>query len=206
MNETSELLVHIIDDNAMNRDLFQDLMDSVDLPWQSHESATAFLEVFDPINIGCLILDVRMPRMSGLQLMERLAADGIEVPIILATAHGDVPMAIQAMKQGAFDFHEKPINNQALVESVQRALDLRDKQLLTAEQLRIARAGFEQLTPREQDVYGQVVEGAMNKQIAYDLDISQRTVEVHRARVMDKMGARNLADLIKMHLSLHGRN
>lgn len=199
------LIVHIIDDNAANRELFEELMDSVSLPWKSHVDALAFLEDYDLSELGCLILDVRMPRMSGLQLMDRLEEDGVDVPIILATAHGDVPMAIQAMKQGAFDFHEKPINNQALVESVQRALDERSRALDAAQHVSDARSAYDQLTPRERDVYRLVVDGSMNKQIAYELDISQRTVEVHRAKVMEKMGARSIADLIKLHILLHGR-
>jgi len=200
---SSDLYVYVIDDNEPNRELFQDLLDTVDLPWRSYDSAIAFLDDLKSSEIGCLILDVRMPKMSGLQLMDRLFEDGIEVPIILATAHGDVPMAIQAMKQGAFDFHEKPINNQALLESVQRALELRNTQLQDVGRSQQIKAAFDNLTPRERDVYGLVAEGSMNKQIAYELDISQRTVEVHRAKVMEKMGARNLADLIKMHISLH---
>ncbi|WNJ99446.1 response regulator [Thalassospiraceae bacterium LMO-JJ14] len=200
----TEFIVHIVEDNKANMELFQDLMDSVDLPWESHVSAIEFLENFDPEPAGCLILDVRMPRMSGLQLLEKLNEDGIRVPVILATAHGDVPMAIQAMKQGAFDFHEKPINNQALLESVNRALEQRKAQALEAEEEAQATAAYKSLTPREIDVYRLVVNGAMNKQIAYDLNISQRTVEVHRAKVMEKMKARNLADLIKKHIMLHG--
>ncbi len=203
--EDSPLLVHIIDDNAANRELFEELMESVSLKWRSHVNAIAFLESFDPADAGCLILDVRMPKMSGLQLMDRLAEIGIDVPIILATAHGDVPMAIQAMKQGAFDFHEKPINNQALLESVFRALDERAKNLESKRQVADAHAAYEQLTPRERDVYRLVVDGSMNKQIAYELNISQRTVEVHRAKVMEKMGARSIADLIKLHILIHGR-
>lgn len=198
------LYVYVIDDNEPNRELFQDLLDTVDLPWRSYDSAIAFLDDINSAAIGCIILDVRMPKMSGLQLMERLFEEGIEVPIILATAHGDVPMAIQAMKQGAFDFHEKPINNQALLESVHRALELRNSQLQDVGRTKRVKEAFENLTPRERDVYRLVADGAMNKQIAYELDISQRTVEVHRAKVMEKMGARNLADLIKMHISMDG--
>lgn len=201
---TSDHVVHIIDDNEANRALFEDLMDSIDLAWESHVNALDFLAAFDPEKAGCLILDVRMPRMSGLQLLERLNADGVTVPIILATAHGDVPMAIQAMKQGAFDFHEKPINNQALLESVNRALEQRRTQIADAEDTAMARRAYETLTPREIEVYKLVVDGAMNKQIAYELDISQRTVEVHRAKVMEKMQTRNLAELIKKHIMLHG--
>lgn len=201
---SDNFIVHIIDDNVANRELFQDLMDSVDLPWKSHANAIRFLEDFDADAAGCLILYVRMPRMSGLELLEKLDADGVRVPVILATAHGDVPMAIQAMKQGAFDFHEKPIDNQALLDSVSRALAHRRAQLEVAEDAAKARAAFDSLTPREADVYRLVVDGAMNKQTAYELDISQRTVEVHRANVMEKMAARNLADLIKKHIMLHG--
>ena len=197
-NRVTELIVHIIEDNAANRELFQDLMDSVDLPWRSHENAVKFLENFDEESTGCLILDVRMPLMSGLQLMEQLADDEIDLPIILTTTHGDVPMAIQAMKMGAFDFQEKPINNQSLVESVQRALEKRVSALNATDSIAGELEAFETLTARERDVCGLVCNGAMNKQIAYDLGISQRTVEVHRANVMEKMGARNLADLIRM--------
>ncbi len=183
-----DFIVHIIDDNEANRELFQDLMDSVDLSWRSYVSAADFLEKFDPEGAGCLILDVRMPRMSGLQLLEKLKQDGIDVPVILATAHGDVPMAIQAMKKGAFDFHEKPINNKALLKSVYLAFQQRAQQLLNANSIAEIRTAYADLTPREIDVYQLVVNGAMNKQIAFELDISQRTVEVHRAKVMDKMG------------------
>lgn len=203
-NKNAVLIVHIIDDNQANRDLFQDLMDSIDQPWQSHAGALEFLDTFVPETTGCLILDVRMPRMSGLQLLEKLISDDIDVPIIMATAHGDVPMAIQAMKQGAFDFHEKPINNQALLESVNRALEHRHEQRADTAGLVRMRSDFASLTPREVDVYRCVVNGAMNKQIAYELDISQRTVEVHRAKVMEKMSARNLAELVKIHILLHG--
>ncbi|MEX0695429.1 MAG: response regulator [Rhodospirillales bacterium] len=198
------MIVHIIDDNEANRVLFQDLMDSMDQPWQSHVGAIEFLDTAIPGTIGCLILDVRMPRMSGLQLLEKLRSDGIDVPIILATAHGDVPMAIQAMKKGAFDFHEKPINNQALLESVKRALEHRHAQRADEAGMMRMRSDFASLTPREVDVYRCVVNGAMNKQIAHELNISQRTVEVHRAKVMEKMSARNLADLVKIHILLHG--
>jgi FixJ family two-component response regulator len=201
---SENFIVHIIEDNAANRELFQDLMDSVDISWQSHVNAIEFLKVYDPEPAGCLILDVRMPRMSGLELLEKLHEDGNSVPIILATAHGDVPMAIQAMKQGAFDFHEKPIDNKAFLESVGRAIEYRKAQVAGEEDEIAARTAYASLTPREEDVYRLVVDGAMNKQIAYELDISQRTVEVHRAKVMGKMGARNLADLIKKHIALHG--
>lgn len=201
---TTDFIVHIVDDNTANRELFEDLMESIDLTWQSHASALEFLKTFDPEPAGCLILDVRMPNMSGLELLEKLNQDGVDVPIILATAHGDVPMAIEAMKRGAFDFHEKPINNQALLESVERAISHRRVQLENAGSEAAIRAFYNALTPREIDVYKLVVDGAMNKQIAYELDISQRTVEVHRAKVMEKMQARNLADLIKKHILLHG--
>lgn len=202
MNAATDLVVHIIDDIEANRELLQDLLDSVDIPWQSHSNALDFLDVFDVETTSCLLLDVRMPKMSGLQLIEKLNEDGVSVPIILVTAHGDVPMAIQAMKQGAFDFYEKPINTQAVLDSVYRAIDHRQSDLETAEETASAREAFESLTPRERDVYALVVDGAMNKQIAYDLSISQRTVEVHRAKLMEKMGVRNLAELIKTHIRL----
>lgn len=179
-------------------------MESVDLPWMSHSSADAFLETAERATLGCLILDVRMPGMSGLELLAQLNQDDVDVPVILPTAHSDVPLAIQAMKDGAFDFHEKPIDNQNMLESVRKALAHQASKVSERDRMASARKAFEQLTPREHDVYARVVDGAMNKQIAYDLGISQRTVEVHRAKVMDKMSARNLADLIKMHIALRG--
>lgn len=196
------LVVHIIDDYLANRELLEDLMESADIPWVSHSSAEAFLESAQRDKLGCLILDIRMPGMSGLELLAKLRADGVQVPVILATAHSDVPMAIKAMKDGAFDFHEKPIDNQKILESVRSALAHQTSRLSDRDQITSVREAFQQLTPREYDVYARVVDGAMNKQIAYDLGISQRTVEVHRAKVMEKMSARNLADLIKMHIAL----
>ncbi len=196
------LVVHIIDDYIANRELLEDLMESEDLPWVSHSGAEAFLETADRATLGCLILDIRMPGMSGLELLTQLKEDGIDVPVIMATAHGEIPMAIQAMKDGAFDFHEKPIDNQNMLESVHKALAHQASNVSERDRLTKARDAFAHLTPRERDVYACVVDGAMNKQIAYDLGISQRTVEVHRAKVMEKMAARNLADLIKMHIFL----
>ena len=196
------LVVHIVDDYLANRELLEDLMESEDLPRMSHESAEAFLESADLSTLGCLILDVRMPGMSGLELLAKLNDDDVQVPVILATAHSDVPMAIQAMKDGAFDFHEKPIDNQKMLESVRQALAHQTSRVSGLDDTASARDAFRQLTPRERDVYARVVDGAMNKQIAYDLGISQRTVEVHRAKVMEKMSARNLAELIKMHIAL----
>ena len=197
-----DLVVHVIDDNEANRDLLADLLDSVSLRSECHESAIIFLQRFKIETSGCLVLDVRMPQMSGLQLMERLFDQKLDIPIILTTAHGDVPMAIQAMKAGAFDFQEKPIKNQDMIDSIQRALQQRSKHLARAEAEANEREYYESLTPRERDVCRLVAEGAMNKQIAYDLGISQRTVEVHRASVMEKMHARSLADLIRIMVRL----
>lgn len=197
-----DLIVHIIDDNVPNRELFQDLMDSADLAWRSYENAIDFLNRFQPENAGCLILDVRMPHMSGLELMQRLSEEGMTVPVVMTTAHGDVPMAIQAMKLGAFDFQEKPIDNRLLVESVRNAFAKRASQLETADTIAEECRAYDSLTARERDVCALVVSGAMNKQIAYDLDISQRTVEVHRANVMTKMNAKSLAELIRMMIRI----
>ena len=193
-----EPTVFVVDDDQANRDLLRHLMDSVDLAVETFCSAREFLDAFQPDRRGCLLLDVRMPGMSGIELQKELAARGIDLPVIIVTGHSDVQMAVTAMKRGAFDFIEKPINNQQLLDLVHKAMKL-DASL--AEEMS-RKAEFDKrlslLTPRERQILDLIAAGKANKQIAHDLGISQRTVEVHRAKVMKKIQAKSLADLMKM--------
>ena len=194
----SEPTVFIVDDDqAVARSLAW-LIGSVQLKVEIFASAQAFLDGYDGAKSGCLVLDVRMPGLSGLELQERLAAQRIRVPIIFITGHGDVQMAVRAVQAGAFDFVEKPFNDQDLLDRIQRAIvldaELREKEAQRAQ----LRTLFASLTPREREVLDLVVEGMSNKAIANSLGLSAKTVEVHRAKVMDKMHARSVSDLVKL--------
>ncbi|MDK9704452.1 MAG: response regulator [Sulfuritalea sp.] len=195
MNEPTVFIVD--DDLAVARSLHW-LIDTVRLRVETFSSAQAFLDGFDASKPGCLVLDVRMPGMSGLDLQERLAAQRINIPIIFITGHGDVQMAVRAVQAGAFDFVEKPFNDQDLLDRIQKAIAFnsgeRDKEAQRAQ----LRALFAGLTPREREVLDMVVEGMSNKAVANALGLSAKTVEVHRAKVMEKMRARSVSDLVKM--------
>lgn len=190
--------VFVVDDDQVNRDLLQCLMESVDLAVETFASAREFLDAFQPGRCGCLLLDVRMPGMSGIELQKELAHRRIDLPVIIVTGHSNVQMAVGAMKKGAFDFIEKPFNNQQLLDLVQKAM--KEDVSLAGERSRKAEIDkrLSLLTPRERQVLDQITAGKPNKQIAHELGIGQRTVEVHRARVMKKIQAKSLADLMKM--------
>lgn len=195
-----EPTVFIVDDDASVRDSLEYLFQSVGLRAEKFASAAEFLGSYDPGSPGCLVLDVRMPGMSGLELQEELAARASTLPIIFVTAHGDVPMAVRAVKDGAVDFLIKPFRDQELLDKVQQAVQ-QDAQ--TREQLENRGEIVERiasLTPREREVMHMVVDGKANKVIAIDLGISQRTVEIHRARVMEKMQATSVAQLVQLVL------
>lgn len=191
----TEPTVFVVDDDETLRDSLCWLLQSMRMPVRAFGSAHDFLSVCDRSQPGCLLLDVRMPEISGLQLQEMMATRGMRQPIIFITGHGDVAMAVRAMKHGACDFLEKPFNDQALLERVQECMTLdADMRRKAAEHERIAeRAGS--LTHRESEVLDGVLAGRSNKQIAADLGISVKTVEVHRARVMEKMHAANVGQL-----------
>jgi len=193
-----EETVFVVDDEVANRELFAAIFDSVGIKSRSFESAQEFLANFDEQVPGCILLDIRMPGMSGLELQQKLKNDGVPHPIIIVTAHGDISIAIEAMKAGAYDFLEKPIRNQQLLEIVQRALREGRETASRQQQKLEMRGRFAELTPREKEVLSQVVEGEPNKRIAFNLDISVKTVELHRAKVMQKTGARSLAELIRL--------
>ncbi len=206
MNSRSESTIFIVDDDLEVRQAVALLMESVGLPVETFGSADEFLQSFDPERPGCLVLDVRMPGMSGLELQARLAAEEIHPPIVIITGHGDVPMAVRAVRAGAVDFIEKPFNDQALLDSVHKALELDAHRRGQARELAEIRRRLESLTPRERQVMELVVAGLRNKMIAAELSVSQSTVEAHRARVMEKMGARTLSDLMRMVLALELRD
>lgn len=199
-NETDQSTVFIVDDEAAVADSIALLLRSVGIRSTVHNGATAFLEAYDPDSPGCLLLDVRMPRMSGLELQKELNRRRCFLPIIFITGHGDVPMAVEAMRAGAVDFLQKPFNDDELIRRVQRALDQDRETRARLAQREALLQRYELLTPRERDITWRLVDGQANKAAALELDISERTVEQHRAQVMRKMDARSLAQLVQMML------
>ena len=193
-----EPTVFVIDDDRMIRDGLQSLIRSVGLRVETFASAQDFLGAKRPDTPACLVLDVRMPGLSGLDLQLKLRDDGIPIPIIFITGHGDIPMSVRAMKEGAHEFLTKPVRGQDLLDAVQKALAsdraLRQERLEANE----IRSRFESLTPREKEVLDLVVEGLLNKQIAEQLGMSELTVKTHRAHVMEKTHADSLAHLVRM--------
>ena len=191
-------LVYVVDDDASVRTAIGRLLRSVGLEIQLFASATEFLAFARPERPGCVVLDVRMPRLSGLDLQKALAAAGATLPIIFVTGHADVPMSVRAMKAGAVDFLPKPFHDQDLLDAVQRAIAADRERRLRESGLAAIRGVYETLTPREREVLSYVVSGALNKQIAGSLGTSEKTIKVHRARIMDKMGVESLADLVRL--------
>ncbi|MGB4064428.1 MAG: response regulator transcription factor [Azonexus sp.] len=189
--------IYVVDDDEAMRDSMTWLLEGEGYVVACFDSAESFLKARRDDMRGCLILDVRMPEMSGLELHEKLDALGSELPVIFVTGHGDVPMAVSALQRGACDFIEKPFHNEDLLSRIVRALEL-DAQLSARRQRNGAISHrLDQLTQRESEVMKLVVAGKLNKQIADELNISMKTVEAHRARVMEKMGVRTLAELVK---------
>jgi two-component system response regulator FixJ len=194
--------VFIVDDDPAIRIAMQALLESVNIEHEIFASADEFLQDEGKHRSGCLVLDIRMPGLGGLELQDELISRGNSLPIIFITGHGDVPMAVDAMQKGAIDFIQKPFRDQELLDRVRDALST--DQQLREERDRHAEveSRLQRLTKREREVFDLVVTGKPNKVIAYELDVSQRTVEIHRARVMEKMEAKSLADLVRMHISL----
>lgn len=195
-----ESQVFVIDDDQAVRDSLGMLLRSMGQKARLFESAQAFLDEYDSDMAGCLVLDIRMPGMSGMELQQKLKAIDCAMPIIFVTGHGDVPMAVEAMHHGAFDFIQKPFRDQELLDRINQALAQDEEHRSDEDHRRRVQERYELLTPRERQVMTCVVHGLANKVIAMDLELSQRTVEIHRARVMDKMKARSLADLVRMSL------
>lgn len=194
-------LVHVVDDDEAVRDSLSLLLESAGFSVRTYDSATAFLKALPNRATGCVLTDVCMPDLDGLELQRRLTQLGVGLPVIVMTGHGDVPIAVEALKAGAADFLEKPFDDTQLLAAVSSALAAsqrtRDEEAAVAEiATRLA-----SLTPREREVLDRLVVGQPNKTIAYDLGSSPRTVEVHRARVMEKMGARSLPELVRMAIA-----
>lgn len=196
-----EPTVYVVDDEPAVRDSLVMLLGSVGLRVEAFAGGAAFLGVYSPALTGCLVADVRMPGMSGLELQEALAALGSTLPVIIITGHGDVAMAVRAMKAGAADFIEKPFNEQTLLDAVHRALASHKPNGPPGAARAELEARVASLTPREREVMLLVAEGRPNKVVATRLGLSTRTVEVHRAKVMEKMQARSLADLVRMSIA-----
>jgi two-component system response regulator FixJ len=193
-------VVHVIDDDGAMRESLAFLLDASGMLARTWESAASFLDQFDAAEAGVIVTDVRMPGLSGLDLVRRLKAREPALPIIMITGHGDVPLAVEAMKAGVVDFLEKPFDDESLLRAIRAALaDQSKAQGDEAARERIRQA-LADLTPREREVLEGVVEGKLNKVIASDLSISPRTVEVYRANVMSKTGARSLSELVRMVL------
>ena len=199
---TEQVTIFIVDDDEQVRDALTLLMESVGLRVESFSSAQEYLAAFDSSKAGCLILDIRMPGMSGLDLQARLVAEKIHPPIIIITGHGDVPMAVKAVSAGAIDFIEKPFNNQSMLDNVHKAIELDAVKRGESSRIEDIEEHYNSLTPREKEVLLSVIEGKRNKVIAYDLNISQSTVEAHRSKVMDKMAASSLSNLMRMAIAL----
>ncbi len=200
----SEPTVFIVDDDDAVRRFLSGLIESVELRVETFASARDFLEAYEPGRPGCLVLDVRMPGMSGLELQRELAEQAIDLPVIILTGHGNVQLAVHAMQAGAIDFVEKPFDNELLLDRIQRAVAVnvragseRIKRIEIAERMQL-------LTPREREVLDLVVAGQTNKGVARHLDISEKTIEIHRANVMRKMQAKSRANLVKMATDRNG--
>ncbi|HRN07360.1 MAG TPA: response regulator transcription factor [Ottowia sp.] len=192
--------VYVVDDDEAVRDSVQWLLEGQDFRVRSFESSEVFLARYDPREVACLIVDIRMDGMSGLELQDRLIERNSPLPIAFITGHGDVPLAVDTMKKGALDFIQKPFNEQQLVPLVERMLEQARANFAEHQQAASRDALLSKLTGREAQVLERIVAGRLNKQIADDLGISIKTVEAHRANIMEKLGANTVADLLKIAL------
>ncbi len=202
MKAPEQPVVHVIDDDEAVRDSISMLLDTVGITHAAYASATEFLSAYNDTFKGCLVLDIRMPTMTGLQLQEELNRRKVQLPIIFITGHGDIPMAVEAMRRGALDFIRKPFGEDDLLERIKEAIAL-DAEGSTARNAEARLLDqYQSLSPREHEVFDRVAVGQANKFVAIELGISERTVEIHRSQVMKKMGARTLAQLVRMKIDL----
>jgi FixJ family two-component response regulator len=191
-------MVFIVDDDGSIRDAVANLLDAVGIEVRGFASAETFLAEDRPTVPSCLVLDVRLPGISGLQFQERLVEAGVRIPIIFISAHADVPMSVRAMKAGAVEFLPKPFRDQDLLDAVQLALARDGERLEKERSLEALQANYDRLTPREREILQHVSAGMMNKQIAAEMGLAEITVKIHRGNLSRKMGARSLADLVRM--------
>ncbi|MGI9219933.1 MAG: response regulator transcription factor [Woeseiaceae bacterium] len=201
-NSNNTQTVFIVDDDPAIRIAMQALLESVNIKHEIFASADEFLQGEKNRRSGCLVLDIRMPGLGGLELQDELITRDSTLPIIFITGHGDVPMAVDAMQKGAVDFIQKPFRDQELLDRIREALSTDRQRREELDHHAEVASRLDRLTKREKEVFDLVVTGKPNKVIAYELDVSQRTVEIHRARVMEKMEAKSLADLVRMHMAL----
>ena len=197
---SDKAVVHVIDDDEAMRESLAFLLNAVGMEVRTYESAKGFLDVAPKVEAGCVITDVRMPGLSGVDLLRRLRELKLGIPVIVITGHGDVPLAVEAMKIGALDFLEKPFDDEVLLASVRSALNQRDQNQRRQGKRNEIERRLAALSNRERDVLEGLVSGHANKQIAYDLGISPRTIEIYRANLMTKMQAASLSDLVRMAL------
>lgn len=203
MNENSwQPMVVVVDDDEAMRESMRYLFESVNLSCKVFASAHDFLEFCDSRLLGCILLDIRMPGMSGMELLENLKAQGIQLPVIVITGHGDVPLAVRAIKQGAFDFLQKPFHPQVLLNRVYAALESIQEDHLKNRKLDNLRSSFDVLTNREKEIMELVVAGSPSKVIGMKLGISSKTVDIHRSSIMKKLDVRNIAELVQRRLAL----
>jgi FixJ family two-component response regulator len=195
-------LIMVVDDDSGVRNAMRILLKSVGMESALYASAQDFLAAYQPSQPGCLVLDIRMPGMSGLELQQQLNLRGAVLPVIFMTGHGDIPMAVEAMQHGAFDFLQKPFRDQELLDRVQRALARDAENRVRLRHTDKIRERLATLSPREREVLDLVTQGKANKMVAGDLGVSQRTVEIHRAHVMQKMEAGSLAELVRMMMAV----
>lgn len=200
----SEATIFVVDDDPGVRQSLEMLIRAIGQSVETYASAGEFLDAYTSERPGCLVLDLRMPGMSGLELQEELGSRGSNLPVIFITAHGDVPTAVDAVKGGAIDFIQKPFRDQDLIEKIELALEQNERALEETAERGDVQARVASLTSRERQVMDIVVDGRTNKAMATELGLSERTVEIHRARVMSKMGADSLPDLVKMALRARG--
>jgi FixJ family two-component response regulator len=195
-------MMWVVDDDEAMRDSLHCLFESVNLPCKMFASAHDFLEECDSRRTGCILLDVRMPEMNGIELLEHLGAQGVHMPVIIITGHGDVPLAVRAIKQGAFDFIQKPFNSQDLLDRVHAAIESAQESYSENRKLDDLRSCFDTLTKREREIMELIVAGNPGKVIGMKLGISSKTVDIHRSNIMRKLGVRTIAELVQNRLAL----
>lgn len=200
--QIDDYVVHVVEDEEPVRRSLVFLLTMIGFTVRVHDSAAAFLAAAQSLERACLVTDLRMPDMNGVELLERLKGQGTLIPAIVITGHGDIPMAVAAMKAGAVDFIEKPFEDEVLVEAIKRAAGRLEERPVPLEDTAVLRERLDALSERERQVMAAVVAGLPNKTIAYDLGISPRTVEIHRANIMSKMQARNLPELVRMSMAI----